>query len=180
MDLRSAESGFSLLEVVVAMVLTAALAAVLVGTFGTCSGLSNRSTTKMQAHEEHRRNLEVLACAMRGAAARTLSGFDADWTTNEPAFQRVAGIDENGLVFEDPCKISWRATAEKVIGIDRPGELILSQGTRQTVLARRVPAESFQVTRLGRMLRIDLETYRAGPEHMLETISGHTCLTLRN
>jgi type II secretory pathway pseudopilin PulG len=180
METRYPEAGFSLFELIVAMGLATTLAAVIVASFVTSHGLANRSTTVLQAHEDYRFNLEAVAGVMRDAVYSTLSNFDEDGTTAEPSFQRAVGIDENGLVLEDTSVISWRATAEKVAGVDQPGELVLTRGSEQTVLARRVPAGGFRVARLGRMLRIEMTTYRGGPDHMLETISGQTSLLVRN
>jgi type II secretory pathway pseudopilin PulG len=180
MTSRNAEAGFSLLEVSVAMVLTTWLAAVLMGTFQRSTGLANRSTTVLQANEEQRRNLEAIATAMRGAATASLSGFDVTGTATSPTFQNVTGIDDKGLILDVPSTISWRQTTAPVPGVAKPGELVLTRGAQQTVVARRVPFGGFKVVRLGLTLRIDMTTYFAGPNHTLQTVSGQTSLTLRN
>lgn len=180
MDSRYTQAGFSLLELIVAMALATMAMIVLVSVFATSSRLADRSTTVSSSHEEHRRNLDAVAGALRDAVASTLGGFDSGGTATEPSFQRVATIDEEGLVLEDPSKISWRPTPEKVVGIAQPGELVLTQGTSRSVIARRVPADGFQVTRLGKTLRISITTYSSGPNHMVETVSIPTSLTLRN
>jgi len=180
MKSRHSEAGFSLVELAVAMGLATTLLAVLASVFTTSSDASHRSTTVLRLHEEHRRNLDSVANTLRGAVASTLGGFSIDGTATEPSFQRVTGVDEKGLVFGLVNRISWRPTTERVPGIERPGEVIVTEGGRSSIIARHVPAEGFRVARLGQTLRISITTYCSGPKHMLETISGQTSVTLRN
>lgn len=180
MHTHRAESGFSLLELIVASGLAAMLTAALAATFSTSSGLSNRSSTVLRVNEEHRRNLDAVADAMRGAAASTLGGFDAGGNATEPTFQCVAGCDGSGLVLDETCRIWWRPSTIAVTGVEQPGDLVMTQGTVEAVVARRVPAGGFRVSRLGSSLRISMTTFSPGPNQLLETLSGQTSLTLRN
>ena len=178
---RPSESGFSLVELILASSLAAMLAAGLAATFSTSSGLSHQSTTTLRVHEEHRRNLDAVANAMRGAVTTSLLGFDVNGNATEPSFQSVTGIEDDGSLTLDAARqITWRSNGETVPGVSQPGDLIVTQGGEQSVLARRVLANTFQVTRLGGTLRIQLTTYCLGPRRILELLAGQTSLTLRN
>ena len=174
-------TGFSLIELILASSLVAMLTAVLAATFTTSSGLSNQSTTTLRVHEDHRRNLDAIANALRGAATASVTGFDVNGNATQPTFQNVIGIEDDGtLTLDSACQITWRKNGETVPGVSQPGELIVTQGGQKSVLARRVPSGSFQVTRLGGTLRIQLTTYCLGPRRTLETVAGQTSVTLRN
>jgi type II secretory pathway pseudopilin PulG len=176
----SREAGFTLLEVTIATGIGGLLTLVFATTFATSSGLWGRSTVSLRVHEEHRRNLDALANAFRGAAASSLSGFDANNNATEPSWQCVIGIDENGLVLDEVRSISWRATSEQVEGVESPGELVLTQGVTQRVVARRVPEGGFRATLLGNMLRFSVTTYSTGTNHQLSLLTGDNALKLRN
>jgi hypothetical protein len=174
------EAGSTLLEVIVAAGLGTTLTLVFGTTFATSAGLWGRSSVALRVCEEHRRNLDSVANAFRGAALSTLAGFDANGNSTAPTWQCVTGIDANGLMLDETHEISWRADAEKVFGVDRPGELVLVQGAAHAVVARHVPAGGFHATLLGNTLRITLTTFSAGSNHQLSLLTGDTSLTLRN
>lgn len=181
MQRRDREGGFTLVELTVAVALGATVTAAFATTFATSSGLWGRSTVTLRVHEEHRRNLDAVANAFRGAVTSTLSGFDVNNNSTAPVCQFVVGVDDKGnLAFDEPRQISWRATAEQVEGVDKPGELILTQGGAQTVIARRVPAGGFHAALLGNTLRFTVTTYSTGSNHQLSLLTGDTSLTLRN
>ena len=177
---RRTEAGFTMVEVIIATGVASLLMAVFASTFATSAGVSGWSTVSLQAHEEHRRNLDAVANAFRGAATTTLAGFDANGNSTAPTFQCVTGIDETGLVLDSQRSLAWRASTRHPFGVSNPGEVVATQNGATTVLARNVPAGGFRVTLLGRTLRISITTYCAGTEHRLATISGDTSLTLRN
>ncbi|HEX6812595.1 MAG TPA: hypothetical protein VF384_13295 [Planctomycetota bacterium] len=177
---RVREAGFSMVEAIVAAAVASVLTAVFAMTFSTSSGNWGWSTVALKAHEDHRRNLDAIATALRGAAASSLTGFDASGTSTKPSFRCVTGINAGGLVLDAPSEISWRACAESVEGVTSPGELILTHGAEQRVIARRVPAGGFRATLLGSTLRITLTTYSSGTRKRLAMLTGDTSLALRN
>ena len=181
MERRDRQAGFTLLELTIAAALGAAVTAAFATTFATSSGLWGRSTVSLRVYEEHRRNLDAVANAFRGAVTSSLSGFDANNSSTAPVCQLVVGADDKGnLVLDEPRQITWRATAERAEGVDKPGELILTQAGQKTVIARRVPAGGFRAALLGSTLRFTVTTYSTGSNHQLSMLTGDTSLTLRN
>jgi hypothetical protein len=83
-------------------------------------------------------------------------------------------------ILDAPRQISWRARSESVEGVAKPGELVVTSGGQQTVIARRVPAGGFRATLLGSTLRITLTTYSSGTNDRLAMLTGDTSLALRN
>jgi prepilin-type N-terminal cleavage/methylation domain-containing protein len=171
---REREAGFSLVEVSVAIGLAGILTVVFAMTLSTAAGNSGWSNVALKVHEEHRRNLDSIATAMRGAAASSLMGFDASGTSSAPSYQCVTGMKAGAPILDAPRQISWRARSESVEGVAKPGELVVTSGGQQTVIARRVPAGGFRATLLGSTLRITLTTYSSGTNDRLAMLTGDT------
>lgn len=174
------ESGFSLVETMVASGLVLGLAMVIGSVFAATAGVCRQSKVVLQANEDQRRNLDALANLLRAAASDTFSGFSANGTSAAPSFQCVTGADAAGRTLDATQVVTWRANGDNVPGLTNPGELVVTKGGVATVIARRVPGDGFLVTLLGSTLKIELTTYAYGSDRRVATVSGEVAIALRN
>ena len=175
----AAQRGFTLLEITVGFVLFTGLIALLGSVYASSDGLSRQCMTTMSAHEEHRRNLDALANLCRDAATDKFTGFAANNTSTEPSFQCVIGADASGRVLGPVQTISWRANEDHAPGVVT-GELIVTQNSAATVVARHVVGGSFRATLMGNTLRLTLTTYDAVGSNKPALVSGEVSVALRN
>jgi prepilin-type N-terminal cleavage/methylation domain-containing protein len=173
------QAGYTFLEMMVVVAAASLLYLLFVETLSSSSSLARTSRADLQANDDARRSLDVLANTLRGAAWTSLDGFDADDVATQPSFQRVAGSDANGAVLDVVETLRWRATAS-VDGIVGAGEVVLEKAGAVTVLAPRVPGGGFRVERSGNTLRIFLTTYASTSQRVVTQAAAEALVALRN
>jgi hypothetical protein len=117
---------------------------------------------------------------LRGADIETLGGFDANGRAVEPTFQRVTGADMLGRTYDATESIRWLQTSGSVDGIQHPGRVVHEKDGVETLLAARVPKDTFSVVLDGSTLVIHLTTYSSASARRTATVSGQTAVALRN
>ena len=175
----AAQRGFTLLEITVGFALFTALIALLGSVYASSDGLARQCLATMSTHEEHRRNLNALANLCRAAATDKFTGFATNNTSTAPSFQCVIEADSGGRVFGPVQTISWRANKDHAPGV-ATGELIVTENSVATVVARHVHGGSFRATLMGNTLRLTLTTYDAVGSNKPALVSGEVSVALRN
>jgi type II secretory pathway pseudopilin PulG len=180
MNRRPTSGGYTLLEIVIVASLALTGLTVLASVVGGTKNLSEDTRTHTRAESEHRRNLQALADLLRSADAMTLDGFDTEAVARTPTFQRVVGIDANDRTYGGLERLEWRATTDRVWGVERPGEVVWISAGGTEVLARNVPEEGFSVRQEGGALAIRLTTYYSLGVQRTIRVTGETAVSLRN
>jgi len=177
--LRTARSGFTLLEVVLAATLMAAFLLGFGRVFASSEDLAKDSRLCLRAQEDLRRNLEAVANVLRDVEFETLDGFDLAGVATAPSFARVTGADAFGRTYDSREAIAWRPVPGPVPGVAQPGRLVHVRGGRETLLANRVPAQGFRVEMREGTLVIRISTYYAA-DNASTVVHGATGVAVRN
>lgn len=176
---HAAQRGFTLFEITIGFALFTGLIALLGSVYASSDGLARQCMSTMSAHEEHRRNLDALANLCRAAATDKFTGFAVDNTSTSPSFQCVTGANAGVRVLGPVQTISWRANKDHAPGVVT-GELVVTQNSVATVVARHVRGGSFRATLMGNTLRLTLTTYDAVGDNKPALVSGDVSVALRN
>jgi prepilin-type N-terminal cleavage/methylation domain-containing protein len=171
--------GFTLIEVTVGLTLTTLLATGAVRMIGTSNGLAAETRAALRSEQECMRNLSAVKNVLRAVDWTTLSGFDAKQTSATPVFQRVVDTGDSGRILGPVERLEWRAASGAVKGIASHGNVVLVSGGVETVLARRVVANGFQVVREGYLLRVRLSTW-AVADGLVTVATRESAVTVRN
>jgi prepilin-type N-terminal cleavage/methylation domain-containing protein len=177
---RRSQAGFTMIEVAVVTVIFAVTFAIFGQVFSTSDNLVSESRAHLRAHEDLRRNLEMLANVLRGVDIDTLGGF-VDGEATAPSFRRITGADLYGRTYSDTETLQWEAVNVSVNGVDNPGRVVSVQGLNRTLVADRVPLGGFRVTLQGSAILITLSTYASTSDPRVVTVTGDTAVvSLRN
>src|SRR5262245_25970537 len=178
--LRRRTAGFTIIEMVFTIAIFSAISVWFARTLTATTSLSADSVLVLRAQEEHRRNLDSLANALRGASYASLTGFDATGTSTAPGCSCATGYEAGGAVLDAPMQLSWQATKLPVRGVTKPGEVVGVQGGVTKKLATRVPSGGFKAILVGNTMRIQLTTYYSTSAGKTVTVSGEASVSLRN
>lgn len=161
MGRRKHQSGFSFIEVAMAITIAGGLLTTVSSLLGTSYRLVAEEKVRMEATEHQRQGLEAISNALRAADQASLNGFDGNVhdKATVPAFRRVTGAVGETPTLGAGEWIEWRASGTPVSGVANPGAVWLDSPTGDRLLAQNVPAGGFDVVRQGLNLVIRLETY---------------------
>jgi hypothetical protein len=171
--------GAGLVEAAVSIAVFSGLVLAVVMVLRATTRLSGQSRAKHQAGTENRASLQAVANALRGAAASTLTGFDASNVSAAPRYQTVTGWVLGARTFSAATQIEWRATPA-VPGVANPGEVVLVQSGVTSRLAKCVPSGGFTVTRRGDSLHIHINSFSGTSTREISHASGDAIVRLRN
>lgn len=176
----SASGGFTLLELLVVVAIGSLVLGGALEAFSGGHGLVTDSRARTQAKAEHRRNLIMIANAIRAADIREMGGFGEDGIATQPVIRRVKGADLVGRTHEEPETIRWVAKSGTVQGVDHPGALFAVSDSGDRMLADRVTKDSFSCEQRGTVIIINLETYYQTSDGKTIVTDGPTAVQIRN
>ncbi len=173
------QAGFTMTEVAIAIAVLATSLAAFGRVFTGTQNLAYDSRARIRAQEEHRRSLEALADAVRGASVTSFTGFAVDGTSSNPTYQRVTGLSGSTRVLESPEQLQWVAVAN-IDDVSGPGRVMRIQNGVARVLADRVPFGGFVVTLQGNVLRIRLTTTYSTSQRKVASVTAEIAVSVRN
>lgn len=172
--------GFTLTETAATIGLLGLVASAFGGVFASSAGLSAGTRARLLAEDDGRRSIAAVADALRGAYYPSLTGFGTNGGTSYLSFRRVLGSGQSDLVLDATESVYWRTIEREVDDVQSPGEVVLVKNGVTTVLAPRVPAGGFYVTRSGNELSITLTSYSSTSQRRVGWITQRLTVSIRN